>query len=623
MPLLTAPVSESGSRFFDPVIMQIVEAVLVKIGARQYLDKSIYVKYSRRAISGTSTDGGINLVRNRADISAELIMNPSQVNWDSQYVPMNAPSFGMAQRYVTETKPIFIDPVAGVSLHELTVPSGIDLTFELQFQTFDAADYVFKGLVANSNGSMVLGCHDIQYSYPVGLNLLELLAYVYKLRTSYDGNDFWSYLQTFATQDFHFDTRRVDMGGQPNPIQQLVVQKQQLSCPGLLEFSQREPEVLYSGKFPSSYKITFTYKVQCGRPNELMINLPVVIENQMVYPDIFSRSSKSALWEVEGYLVNGAFTDVMRSLEREGKSILKCVIPEYDDWTPPVKNMLSGIRGYRNVLQAAFTLDNPPAPTVIKLDEMGVTLHPILKDILSQMTGDDLFGYDGLFNISVYGNDGIMDQSVLLYDPETLSVTINCTITTRRYHIVLWECQKLQYVHPKWYDVIMQYRWYFPLVIARNIQHLINNGFYCVTPDPDIVKLVRSFMKNGIIYKILSKLVADGETNNWIFQYMSSPTFFVDYLTNTPSLNPPDVDITTQTTATLPEIKSCVGRTLMTAFVEAGKSLGYIKKDYVTQGYLRTPKGYPYGKDQGGFNGFVTPLRVLNTTLIAEYGKTV
>lgn len=610
MPIINFPVAETGVRFFDPVIDQIVEGVLRKLALRDYFQKGIYIKTSRRVYSLPDDGEGnlANLVRNRADIEVQQILNPESVPWPQQYIPLNNANYGVSAEWRNETTAVFCDRVAGVDLHERTIPSGLEMAFELTFQTADAANFAFSMLTSNSHGDLITGLHDIVYSYPVEGLLLKTLADVHHMRRSYTGT-LPDYLSQYGKQRFQEEVRRTDIG-LPNPVTQLVIKRQQLGCPGLLEFDQKEPDVEYDAKLPSEYIVRFTYKVQFGRPDCLEMYLPTVIENAMVSPDYFTRTSQTIALDLSGQLINGNFTAVARTLQEERKNYSLARIPAWDDFNPPYGGFLRNLK-YTPMVIAAFTMDEGKLETGIPLTDMsGISFHPILNTILSRMSGTDLFTYQGILNVTVYVNNSVLDISNLRFDPQTLTVYIKNIGTNVRYHIVVSEASDLQYVHPKWYTTLMEFRWFFPLQILKSIDILIGCKLYAVTTSPDVIPLVNGLMRNGRAKLILADMVKNGDTNNWVYQYMTTAMFFCDYLTNTKSMllgqTPPT------NTSTDAAKSNYAGRNLMAAFIESGKRLGFINKSYYTAGYLRTPKGYPYGPNQGGFNGFVTPLRVFD-----------
>lgn len=617
MPIINFPVAETGVRFFDPVIDQIVEGVLRKLALRDYFQKGIYIKTSRRVYSLPDDGEGnlANLVRNRADIEVQQILNPESVPWPQQYMPLNNANYGVSAEWRNETTAIFYDRVAGVDLHERTIPSGLEMAFELTFQTADAANFAFSMLTSNSHGDLITGLHDIVYSYPVEGLLLDTLADVHRMRRSFDGT-LPQYLDYYGQQKFQEEIRRTDIGS-ANPVTQLVIKRQQLSCPGLLEFDQKEPDVEYDAKLPSEYIVRFNYKVQFGRPDCLEMYLPTVIENTMVSPDYFKRTSQTIAIELGGELVNRNFTAVSRILQQERRNYSLARIPAWDDFNAPYGGFLRNLK-FTPMVIAAFTVDEDAPETAIPLSDMsGVTFHPILNTILSRMSGSDLFEYQGILNATVYVNNSVLDTSNLRFDPTTLTVYVKNIGTNIRYHIVVSEASDLQYVHPKWYTSLMEFRWFFPLQILRSIDILIGCKMYAVTPTPDIIPLVGGLMHCGRAHLILDDMVKNGDADNWIYQYMTTPMFFCDYLTNTKSKllgkSPPT------NTSTDAAKENYAGRNLMAAFIESAKRLGFVNKSYYTAGYLRTPKGYPYGPNQGGFNGFVTPLRVFDAKILISH----
>ncbi len=598
MPDVFFPITEIASNILDPLISQISEAVLARLGVRQYFPDSIYYLTNRSAssISGDG-NGNINLIRNRCDVTVEDILNSANVTWDTSTFN-NQTAYGVSPQYRNQYQNIFYDPTAYTTILEHTMPSALFFTFKLRFLSFDAAQLAFAALLSQNHGTVVTMTHDVVYGYPITLHMVMALIAIYEARKSFVGT-FNTYLSTYSTVDWHSNVRKLDLGTTPMETQ-LTVQKQQLRCQALLEFSQNEPEVERIGGLAQYYTIDFSYKVQFGRPNALQLVLPCAVENNVLPEVLFCKTQLNAVDFLQSVLQEKSFAQFMSEQVNYLPPPLMTMLPSYDDFIPTRNSMLVTAK-YHSFVSAAFTLDIP-SPTIINFTILGpYQLHPTVIAIINLHSSDDLLGYQGLFNLTIYANEYPLDTSLITVDTATLTVTIAATVLAKNYRLVLSEATDLNWVLPKWYPTLLQYRFFFPMTIERNLNILLNNNVVQITADLALIGLVNTLMKKNQLDAIIKAWIAAGETSYLIFGYTQTARQFADYIS-------------------LTEASVTVNSTLYDLFIAACIAANYITAALPPPSRsLRTPTGYPYGQGQGGFNAFNLPLRIFNVSLEPKY----
>lgn len=602
MPQLYFKVSETATRIIDPVVDQIKESVLKQYGLTDYFDSSEYIDNDRSApVDETDGYNNVRFGNNRLDIQVETHFNPASQMWDMT-VDHNNGAYGQSRLWANQYESIFNDQEIGASVQELTTPFGLTLNVSMQFITYDAALNALDTLLANNHGEVVSHVHDLCYTYPVPLTLMSALYAVFKNRAEYQDIGFQRYLQTFSSQRFGFDVRKYDLD-KPNPETEFLVRKVQMNCLAVLTCDQDKPEVEKMDMAPSAYNVSFTYRIQFGRPQTLQLTVPVCVENKPLPPILFQKPDLSYYKKLVGSMQTQSFNSVIRKLD-SGPDMDATLIrlPDYDDWTPT--GGLTKAYNYSALFIGVLQI-TPGTPSSVSLDNLGgITFSPEIKQILALHTADDLFGVEGLYNVTVYSNDIQVDRSLLDFDPSTLTVSVIGNKIKNIYRIVVSEAMDVRTVHPKWYPTLLQYRYYFPMTIERSLAYLVSMGYYAITPEHTLLKLINRVKMRGLLDPIIQAMIDSKRVDSSIYQYTQTTEQFADYLTNTrANVFTTDAD-SVKDTLTLLDVFSavCVKSKIITL-------------DALPDKYLRTPKGYPYGAGQGGFYEFNVPIRIWNVTI--------
>lgn len=600
-------VREIGPRFIDPITQQLIQSVMYQLGLWDYFRYGVYIDNQRMAVSADDDgEGNMRMGNNRLDVGVETHYNPNDQMW---YQPMsyNLPAYGTSKTWRKNKETIFADPAVGVSVQEFTAPFGLTMNFKLTFKSYDSAQVALDRIMTFAHGDVVNQTHDIEYTYPVDLSFMAVLNQVWRARASLNKKySFYQYTNMMARAKFGFEVNRYDIG-QPKPRSEYVVKKRQIGCLALMQCDQDSPTPVMQDSVPDAYTIEFTYKFQSGRPQTLQVEIPILVEQTPLPAVLFNKPTQTWCDTIVGSMQNSTFDKVIRSFSdfRNGDLFL-LRFPEYDTFTPPRGTMLD-VNKFNPLLIGVTPVD-VTEPNVVDLNELyDVELAAPVKDLLSQHTAEDLFGYGGVFNLSVYSNNIQLDPSMMDFDPTTLRLTFKATRPLNTYRMVLSEAMTVRTLDPKWLDVILKYRYFFPMTIFRSLKFLTDMGYYTVQSDNKLINLIDRLTQYGRLDEVLKDMVNAKKTTGQIFQFTQTSTQLADYMSNTQAQLNPAVDTKDDRLA----------YTVFDVFCDTCIAKGFITADQRPPKYLLTPKGYPHGAQQGGFYAFNAPLRIINTTIEA------
>ena len=226
-----------------------------------------------------------------------------------------------------------------------------------------------------------------------------------------------------------------------------------------------------------------------------------------------------------------------------------------------------------------------------------------------------------MFNIGVYAN-GLRLGPELVSLNEDLDLTVISNRPDKVYHLVLSESTNLRRMDIKWDPILIKYRYFFPLTIERNIQHLINKRYLYIAYDNSVLTLIDKLESTGRLKSILTTLIELEEDTNQIYSYTQNASQLADYLTYTKSSRknyvlPTGTDPVSNLVKEYYATKASVdGRSLFVAFIEQCLIAGHLTLDTIPKQYIEPNQAvYPYYSGQGGYYGFNTPLRVLSYTI--------
>ena len=596
-------VKEVSTRFIDPVVEQLMYSLMNKFGLRDYFNNGYYVFNGRTAVSKSDdTQGNMRMGNNRCDVTVETHMNPSVQMWD-RLVDYNVPAYGTSKLWTDRYEKLWEDRDVGVNLIEFTVPFGVTMNVVLTFKSYDAAQTALDRITTLASGDVANDVHDITYSYPIELPLIGLWGRVYDARKSLNQSlTFYQYVQKFMLAQMAVNVNKYDVTRATQDTE-YVFKKYQLSCLAILQCDQESPEPAMQDDVADAWTVSFSYKFQSGRPQTIKMSYPPVVE-QTVLPNImFAKPNPGWFERIAGSFQNATFTRAFRNfvdIANDTKVIFR--FPKYDDWNPPY-NTLQDRYKFDQIMIGIVCADTNRQGSMSFNDLGPVTLHPMVLTLMGQHTQDDILSMTGLFNITVYVDDIQLDNSLVSFDPTTLTVSFLADRPTGIYRVMLSEAADIRTIDPKWQDTILQYRYFFPMTIFRNLNYLVSMGRYCVRGDNALINLIKRLNQTDKLSYYLEKMVSGGYTDGTIYHYTQTSTQFADYITDTRAHMDRD------TTSDADYVKDTLFDVLMSMLIADG----FISAAQKPREYLRLPNGYPYGAGAGGWVSFNTPLRIQQT----------
>lgn len=619
MPSLYYRVDSPGVNILKTVTDEVVSGLLNELDLARYFKDSVYIMSSFMANSQYSTDGRPDLIKNRCDIDVSYIMNKTQVPWPVD-TPYTTTAYGLRSTHKGNKTPILIDVESDILIEQHSVACALDMNFVLTFNNFDEATRAFDTIKTRYEGTLTQIPFDIAFSYPVSLDLLTFLTAVYKAKTNYQNKTLYDYIQDKSVSSINFDVRKSQLT-QSNADYALMIRQQQLRCLYLLTMDQKEPEVSRIDELPDGYTLSFNLQFQFGRPTLLLVHTPVSVDNSLLPTSLFSSVTKN-------YHNNPDVTALYESLfldnfsrqnygNKSAQDILRS--PIYDDWFSVDPQYV--FFKYRPFAILHFTLDGPQ--TIINLDNLGdIGLHPIVLKIIREM-GNQVLNYGGIFNIGVYANNLRLGPEIVSLD-DNLNLIINSERPDQVYHLMISETTNLFRMTRDWDDLLIKYRYFFPLTIARNIEHLVNKQYFNIVTDDSFLILLSKLKQSGKLYQILKTMISLEEDTNQIYGYAQNPNQLSSYLLSNMSqrknyqipTGTDDLSVTLQNF--YQNYASLESRSLFIAFLEQLLRQNLITLETLPLQYLDPSKTtYPYF-DNGAYYGFNTPFRILNAVIHPE-----
>ena len=595
-----AQVTETATQIIDPVTDQIVDKVLRQYNLKDLINVNQSIINGRTATSLTQDkDGNPNMVNDRLVVTVDTNYNPTSQKWEN-YRDWNMPSTGMSRTYTPMREAILNDPSSGFSIREMTVPFGMTLKFSFQFTTYDTADLLLRALLDTTVGNQITGVQDLVFSYPISMSVLKAIHLVRSSSLDYKTKTDLDYIKDMVTTAYQVNVRREDLlipQRALNPEVQYAFKRIQMNCPIKITCDMDRPETEYEGSAPNTFTVEFQYTIQFALPDLLQIILPPVVDNTLLPEPLFRNVTYGYLQSIAGLIQTSSFDTAIRLCSGDYGDGFLIRFPYYDTWNIPKGSLINRF-SYNPLMTGIVLLDSTTTPTEIDLSNMGdIKLADFMVDILSQHTQSDILDYKALFNLTVFANDVPLRADQVTWDPTTLKLSFLGADISAIYRFVFSEATEIKRLDYKWFDVILKYRYFFPLTVMRCLDYFTKMGYYTITGGDRLVQLVGGLRNAYKLDDVIITMIKNGDTTGLTFQYTQTSEQFADYISNTPSLKPD------------------MNRSLYTAFIEVCLSKGYITQQSIPPLYVKNSAGYAFGPHQGGFARFSLPLRVFDTTI--------
>lgn len=437
--IISHSVAESMVHISVPITTQVTKAIVDRMGYHDLMGTNIDIKSDFVDWTKTKDNNSAAATRgNRVRVKFNPNVNLSTIKWEGSGTTKelangntlvqnrNGASVGQRMPWLLGAHmskrrySIMCDDEIGVDLSDRMVGSSMTMEVTMEFEDeFLATEALTRLFQCYTNGDMI-NYIDIMYDYPVPEQFIYLTKYLYHLKCMTPSNpdgafqliggkkkykiqEWYEWLKKYSNETISvlFNRNRTEH-------KELVVNKNHFQALYLIECSQESPAPLE----PAGASITFNVVIQFARANTMVLEYPVIINNNFVDPKMvpLERKIRAAGPETMIMWQNSAFTKYWHDTYTTWPpSAVK--FPYYDPWEVPIDSC-AWMNGYRPVLIAAFTVDDPAnkdGDTRFDFDvDPARALESVIdKDILDciREKKNKVFGVDEFVNITVFADD--------------------------------------------------------------------------------------------------------------------------------------------------------------------------------------------------------------------------
>lgn len=308
--------------------------------------------------------------------------------------------------YDDEHVPIFLDPALGVGLYPIYTTSDVVIQIRYRANSETEARRWYSGMQTRASAGRDINVHRVMYKFPIPFTFVTMLEEIWKLREAVDGygEDFRDYVVKNSSD------RLTLLANRAGKYQLLGIKERQARVQGLFDFSGL-PDVPVRDSSTGSWEIAFTYKFSYQRPDEVRMDYPIAIHNQLV-PEKFVEESviDDGSEGHEGYysksyealsIFEGA--RISESL-RPHPSFIR--IPDFDEFKIP-----NPPNGTATIFTALCFLDDDKK-LLLNMNELGdLFIDPDIMEFLVSEVSWMTRPYQSVLQINTYLNNNPVDSS--------------------------------------------------------------------------------------------------------------------------------------------------------------------------------------------------------------------
>ena len=513
---------EETATLVNDITFQVIHTLLKDLGVSSvFTEDTISITADDLRDSNVSDGGHIRTSGDRCHVILSPVLDPRAARWDVNSFD-TIRSHGVPDQAFEHQDPLFHDKGSGVRLWEYGQPANLKMEISLRFKDKNKALTAMSALTTRYYASGRLNTHDILFTYPLDLQILRDMWWLYGMTGTETGLFTW--LQNGLKKE-------VAVEGNDADSKRVVLKTVQMNATGQLEHDQERPEAQTVDNVTDRWTLNFQYTIQFHRPHLLRIWYPCVIGNAFLPKSLVPpKETEDHLFhkELAGTLRDSSIWKYTRGLQRHEFPVVR--LPFYEDFMP-VKKTPQLVHGYTPLLISCFTLEigeDGMGRETIDLEALpGLTLDPTFQDLL-QLQGNDIMKIGGLFNIVFY-----VDGVPYRHDQITrdgLKFSIETRHVDKRWHYVLYESRDICFLNAQHIREILARRWFFPLHLARSMDDLIRRGLIETLPSYEAIHLVREIQVAGLLDDVLDQIIDQGRTDAYIRRVAGSPYGLAEYL---------------------------------------------------------------------------------------------
>lgn len=429
---LARVVSESMIHIIEPIADQSLRFVIGRLGLSGLMEEIQIVSDFRDVSKATDDNKNAKLIDYRVRAKLNPSVNPTNNKWDGYKTTIDLGNGNaiVRQEDVTRKKrpwtgndftgrdySIFHDEDLFVDITEWNVGSTLSMEVKMDFHDLTPAQDALSAIFATfTNGDMV-GYVPVQYDYPIPEDIQLVLKKIYWMSDMEKSNEAYAeWLNKKSIGFLSWNTNRNNIN-----VRELVGLKNNTQALFLIECSQDQPEV---GN--NRFTVNFNLTVQYSRTNRLIMDYPIIINNQLLPFDYVPCTKEERQMNRGPFMWQNSAVNLYWHQQYKRDNPIPAMYPWWDKWELPYHSIIAK-KGFRPIFIAAITLDDvddPEGATILDLKEglPGYTLRDDLLQMLSKLKGRALHFAGTYINVAVFAHDYQVNPNLVEFDGRYLKL---------------------------------------------------------------------------------------------------------------------------------------------------------------------------------------------------------
>lgn len=518
MPVLDIIIPEVTKQCIEVISEQTANRLLEYLNIKNLFvnnDNLFFKSDDLRASNFDDSNNNIRVHNNRCDV--EII--PSYNSLETKFDILNSKvtdTHIQSNHWTYMDYPLFSDNRSLVNLFEISLPSGIELRFNIKVKSIELADAIHTSLFSRYLvGGSVVDSNLIQFSYGIPDNIVLLLYRIYKMQDDIvAAMSFKDYVTIGSNTGI---TAVINRDRLNNNIE-FVMQRFNSNVLGMAEYNGDKHITEDFNKVSNRYVIEFSYFLQWSKPNMLRIIYPIMVYNKIVDDQYIGKQQVNmAIGEGNQYLTDIGMNKSAISVNKNNYNI-NTMYPlvkthYYDDWHEYPSMYKELLLQYQSMfiavlqlvkdddgnLSLTVDLENEVFPLLNEkfVNELKVVINDEILDENYYDTSKHIFRRLHIFNIAVFANDNVIDFKNLSITNNILTVSGNLNIT-KTYRLVISQVKDLTRISRSFIFYMLDHPDYYKELLNINMHYLISTGY---------IKVIRNLLDNTKTHHIIKRKI--------------------------------------------------------------------------------------------------------------------
>lgn len=420
MPKLIVPVAETLESITRPIVMEVMR----KLSKRTGIPAETNILFLHTAIQSPQPSSTL-------DDQGARVKLPSSNKYTitvSETYPEDTSLSDVSFR--PEQIAFFIDNDLEVRL--IPVYKTVEISMDIRFRTHDknTAQLWYQDMKSRASRGKQDDLHEVSYHYPIPLACMMMLDKIYELRENNAGygDTFGEWLKECFSEKMSVISNQA--GNHPT----FVIRENQQRVMGWYEFLHQPPENDRDSD-TGTWATSFTYKFRFDRVEEVVIQHPYMIHNQIIPKKFRDDTLPYTLMNrlADPNLTQKAFQQIINdsSFPSEWRGEVGLRIPYYDDWYPTYQHPDT-----QSLLRILLQIEEDPTH-IVNLESLGnwefkEEAIAYMKDTPMSMTQPG----ESVFNITLHRRNNLMDitKIVVNEDLDVLYISDDEVLEHREYY---------------------------------------------------------------------------------------------------------------------------------------------------------------------------------------------